>query len=103
MKAVAIEHEKDADAAAEVVLTDILPFWTENPVTPASTSVDRDQSTSVVVTPVSPSVNQRASTVASSDPTVICPSDEDLGGIMLLLQYLQKLIQILRIYVNIYP
>ncbi|KAI9180514.1 hypothetical protein LWI28_005557 [Acer negundo] len=47
LKAVAIEHSKDADAAANVVLTEILPFWSDQPVT--SASLPEDQSSSSLV------------------------------------------------------
>lgn len=38
MKAVAIEHSKDADAAANAVLTEILPYLTTQSVTSSSPS-----------------------------------------------------------------
>lgn len=63
LKAVAIEHRKDADAAANVVLTEILPFWSERPVTSASGLVD-----------------QSASTVALIDQSPRGLLDEDLGA-----------------------
>ncbi|KAK1558521.1 hypothetical protein Q3G72_003316 [Acer saccharum] len=47
LKAVAIEHSKDADAAANVVLTEILPLWSDQPVT--SASLPEDQSSSSLV------------------------------------------------------
>ncbi|KAK2649232.1 hypothetical protein Ddye_016721 [Dipteronia dyeriana] len=47
LKAVAIEHSKDADAAANVVLTEILTFWSDRPVTSASHPEDQSSSSLV--------------------------------------------------------
>ncbi|KAL5796759.1 hypothetical protein ACOSQ2_001579 [Xanthoceras sorbifolium] len=63
LKAVAIEHSKDADAAANVVLTEILPFWSERPV--SSSSLPQDQS---------------VSNFDLKDQSPRCLSDEDLGA-----------------------
>ncbi|KAH9785946.1 ELKS/Rab6-interacting/CAST family protein [Citrus sinensis] len=44
LKAVAIEHSKDADAAATIVLTEILPYWSEKSLTSSSVISNRTAS-----------------------------------------------------------
>lgn len=44
LKAVAIEHSKDADAAATIVLTEILPHWSKKSLTSSSVISNRTAS-----------------------------------------------------------
>ncbi|KAL9430890.1 hypothetical protein AB3S75_026145 [Citrus x aurantiifolia] len=44
LKAVAIEHSKDADAAATIVLTEILPYWSKKSLTSSSVISNRTAS-----------------------------------------------------------
>lgn len=49
LKAVAIEHSKDADAAATIVLTEILPYWSKKSLTSSSVILNRTASSSSCV------------------------------------------------------
>ncbi|KAK3193861.1 hypothetical protein Dsin_025171 [Dipteronia sinensis] len=73
LKAVAIEHSKDADAAANVVLTEILPFWSDRPVTSASLPEDQSSSASLPV-------DQSSSSLVPKEQSPGGLADEDLGA-----------------------
>ncbi|KAK6120091.1 hypothetical protein DH2020_046221 [Rehmannia glutinosa] len=69
LRAVAIEHSKDADAAVEAVLVEIIPFFTERsrPTTPLTNSISGGQSSEGAVSTAQPMDSPSVNTVGSAD------------------------------------
>ncbi|KAK6135047.1 hypothetical protein DH2020_031225 [Rehmannia glutinosa] len=77
LRAVAIEHSKDADAAVEAVLVEIIPFFTERsrPTTPLTNSISGGQSSEGAVSTAQPMDSPSLTTGGSADGQNGCNMD----------------------------